>query len=105
MLEVRDLTWENGEVFLIGTEHGPWKMADGIIMQFTGLTDANGKEIYEGDMVEYFTEECVKIQAPVFFDAGAFSVRESHEYYPCLYEIVHKATIIGNIHQNPELLD
>jgi hypothetical protein len=66
------------------------------IMQFTGLLDKTGKEIWEGDIVKdsfgHFTKEVVEM-TPYFF----------HEYIEYGLE---NATIevIGNIYENPELL-
>jgi len=60
-------------------------------MQYTGLKDKNGKEIYEGD---HFGEP----NYPVEFEDGAFW----HEG-ELLRDNVHNE-IKGNIHENPELL-
>ena len=77
--------------------------------QYTGLTDNNGKKIFEGDIVEGldFTAEDGGYGI-VTFDDGAFEVVGScdniivgtfHEnYYGKDFEV------IGNIHDNPELL-
>lgn len=68
--------------------------------QFTGLTDKNGKEIYEGDIfLNEHNEECGTVD---FYDGsfwihwGSIAVLLSEEN---LY-----FTIIGNIHENPELI-
>ena len=75
------------------------------IMQFTGLLDKNGKEIYEGDIVKGVTGYIFKI---VFSD-GSFMILSGLKhpeknktfliYNPDFIEI------IGNIYQNPELLE
>lgn len=77
------------------------------IGQYTGLTDANGKKIFEGDIVEGgdFTVEDGGYGV-VSFDDGAFEVSGNniigtfHEnYWGKEFEV------IGNIHDNPELLE
>jgi uncharacterized phage protein (TIGR01671 family) len=97
-----------------------------ILMQFTGLHDKNGKEIYEGDIVriitavnEYYDEEGDLIEdenekiAFISFDDGTFVAENSsgeicqwddgtHDWYSLENAIILE--VIGNIYENPELL-
>ena len=80
----------------------------GNIMQFTGLTDKNGKEIYEGDII---SNELIK--GIVVFDSGCFCIKvvciinkdAGHDAGSCpaLFDFIYNE-IIGNIYENPELL-
>lgn len=78
------------------------------LMQFTGLHDKNGKEIYEGDIVErrikIREEENLYIEKVVFV-SGAFQTeckeKELGDFYEAPFQTFE---IIGNIHENPELL-
>ena len=60
--------------------------------QFTGLQDSQGVDIYEGDIVTW-GEGVIE---SVFFDDGLFQTESS-----CLDDCM---LVVGNIHQNPELL-
>ncbi len=69
---------------------------DIVLDQFTGLHDKNGKEIYEGDIVS-FTQTYI---AP----CAVYWNKEMTGFYPLISERSKNLTVIGNIHENPELL-
>ena len=75
------------------------------LMQFTGLHDKNGKEIYEGDVVRYnhvYLDHPVDFE--VMFDEGGFGQRRiDGEEVSDWYEW-EELEVIGNIYENPELL-
>ncbi|MDJ8840398.1 YopX family protein [Salmonella enterica] len=84
---------------------------DIILMQSTGLKDKNGKEIFEGDILGFETDEGI-LNVNVFWDSKhALFMFESkiHNEEELLAELVENNTypfeIVGNIYENPELLE
>lgn len=82
-----------------------------VLMQSTGLKDKNGKEIFEGDILAFETDDEV-INVKIFWDEKhalfMFGSEKYNEEEP-LAELVEANTypfeIIGNVYENPELLE
>jgi len=102
MREIKFRAWEKDKMVyeddLFYIEYGAVMNQDNnwILMQYTGLKDKNGREIYEGDVVkEEFYGYILEVKLPEFlvsnFDDGCF--REDGS-----------VVILGNIYENPELL-
>jgi hypothetical protein len=100
-------------------DSNPWHDSRFILMQFTGLKDKNGKEIYEGDVCKYWMGGRWKVGDIVWQRGGwAIHVRkygedpldiifEFQHFIPCPDEgdtMQDQFEVIGNIYEDPELL-
>ena len=111
--EIKFRVWAHasGVMFYPDAEAG-WTMSGGrlrelpntTLMQYTGLKDKNGVEIYEGDIIEHFVDfgpggEKGGYRTPIKITPyglnTAMWIFKEEGYLP---------EIIGNIHENPELL-
>lgn len=77
------------------------------LMQYTGLKDKNRKEIYEGDILLYDSGS----KTSVFYNNGAFVRSYGNSNMYLLYDsfiedgCLCNYEVIGNIYENPELLE
>ena len=87
-----------------------WKLEDVALMQFTGLNDKNGKEIYEGDIFshpEYIPPVKGVVNLCVGFKDGMFQCGHGSTPEWWVYALKNfneEAEVIGNIYENGELL-
>jgi uncharacterized phage protein (TIGR01671 family) len=91
---------ENGDFIDTDDFIDQFEKGELIIEPYTGLKDKNSKEIYKGDIIDFFGEKY-----PVIYRAGGFWAEYSKTQKDHLFLYAIDSEVIGNIHENPELLE
>ena len=73
------------------------------VMQFTGMQDNVGVDIYEGDII-VFAEDRFEFKYEVVFQFGCFYLKFDNRFFAIFDYKSNMLKIIGNIYQNPDLL-
>ena len=86
---------------------GHFDTEEPVYMQFTGLYDKNGTPIYDGDLLKH----PVGVVAEIKYDndiasfIAVYTENDDIEMNHLDKEIISKCEVIGNIYENPELLE
>lgn len=108
MKEIKFRAWDKVNKFMVvifdNTKNTEWYLPNlkeqYEIMQFTGLHDKNGKELYEGDIVLYASTRYTVSWIP---EICAFEMTGHNRSIVLNKSNEHTREIIGNIYENPDL--
>ena len=108
IVKISSLSLENKEIAVKenGTYHF-FRMQNLELMQYTGLNDKNGKEIYEGDIL-FFRDENMKyivVWQDTAFIIKSIEIRKYSEKMCWLDDTEICCEIVGNIYENKNLLE
>lgn len=74
------------------------------LLQYTGLKDKNGKEIYEGDIIKDERSEGQSDIDVIIWQEGSFWLKKAQNL-PSVGDFSEWVEVIGTIYENPELLN
>lgn len=108
MLDVQELDYQdsyNGQPMVRTTMYNDYfDVEDMILMQYTGLKDITGREIYEGDIVKSFFVDTDEAGNEIY---KYYIMEVKYDEVLCSYKIdkFMNLEVIGNIYENKELLN
>ena len=107
--EIDHISWLEDELYCIGDGITYMVSAkDLVLMQSTGLVDKNDKEIFEGDILDYKGRKALVRwhgSYASFIYRFVDELQNRNTEWKPLYLAYMKCEIIGNIYENPELLE
>ena len=120
MREIKFRAWQHDEM-LFTPSAKPWFSLhrffgfledSATVMQYTGLKDKNGKEIYEGDLLLVKRDRLCEVVFHEYAGCWDLVYRRWEEAKPSPWwdtvspkHYHHFTKILGNIHEHPELLE
>ncbi len=108
VMPVKCIDWANN---LCTVDEGDNTITDNIdmfeLMQFTGLKDDNGTEVYEGDIIQFGAQLGSKSEVEFIIKNSGFLVRDKFGDWQWLYDVLASTNskVIGNVYENSELLN
>lgn len=98
VIRVDDSGFDNYQEYEVATE---------TVGQYTGFTDKNGKKIFEGDIVKNEYRKGQYQYFKIVYDTRVYCWQVENKYgmLGFLYNVIGDLEVIGNIHDNPELLE
>lgn len=109
--EIKFKVWDNVDHF-----HGPFDLqdlqsprraewtSDCPVMQYTGLKDKNGREIYEGDILSLLAHGSRNDLAEVRWSECGWWAAFQNDATRRLYPACIQSEVVGNIYEHPNLL-
>lgn len=109
MINIISIKWIKGQDYFLCKYHPILKdFIDEVqikkkdLLQYTGLHDSKGKEIYEGDILKMFDRDIQEVKWDRFTDTDDRGMAYGFCFDNSCDE--HNLEVIGNIYENPELL-
>jgi uncharacterized phage protein (TIGR01671 family) len=105
-----DTNFEGESLHSLGCTIYNYPTNEFILVQYTGLKDKNGKEIYEGDIIKITTKDDV-IYSTIYFKSGGFIFTDPQGsrhligwYLDWLSPESGYVEVVGNKFENPDML-
>jgi len=124
MREIKFRVFDNGKIYyfslfdlhsnyIVDDSHSISKEAKKNIMQYTGLKDKNGVEIFEGDIVTYTMENKTTLTLEIKYEEelARFYIRGRYDISHIIFSLTIDAIldadieVIGNIYENKDMLN